>query len=1208
MDLRNCFIPYGAYWSSPFCRWQGSFSQVNSIELAAGAARKFLAAREISPEVFDGLVLGFTVNQKASFYGAPWLAGMIGAGGISGPNVSQACATSARSLSTAALEVEAGAKACVLTVNTDRCSNGPHVYYPNPSGPGGMGEAESPVWDNFNKDPNTGFAMLQTAENVAKKAGITKEEQDEVTLLRNRQYQDALASDRAFQKLYMLPVDVPKGRKKFETVEADEGVFPTSAEGLARLRPVMEGGTVTFGCQTFPADGNAGIVVCNEEKAKAMSRRPDMPVRILSFGDARVEKAHMPMAVPVAAKQALQRAGIAVKDCKAVKTHNPFAVNDIWFSREMGIGTEKVNNYGSPLVYGHPQGPTGARVIIELIEELAKLGGGPGGCPGGGGGHPPGGGGSPGAPPPRAPPRGGPGGGPAPFSIPGVPEDRLDHLIESLPPEGEGEPPRQREKGRHGRTLAALPEGRPVPGVEEEAGVGEGGGRLPWRQGRDPDGDGDGAGPSPRGQEVDAAHRHRVPRPLQPGLRRVHAELGRVRGHGDGPGPGEGLERRRIGPEAQHGQGARHPGDLPRGVQREEIVPDQGEPLRHQRRREGGPARPLGPHEEDRPAVVEDRRPAQDRPPPPAAQARQDDVGDEVEERLRGDAGRGDPREEPLFGPGPEVGEPGEADPEDVPLPERFHRGRPVPLEDRGAPVRPGVRGGAAIVQAHAQVRGSPRQFPVQVRQAGGALDDPVEEADGFHARPSPPIVPRGPGRRMERGRLPGPPSGIHGDRVTPGRREEGRDPMEELAAENAALRRQLDRQKRLVDAAYALHSTLDLDELLTLILRVAAEGVGADRGTVFLLTPEGTELWSRVLSGAGHLEIRLPVGQGIAGSVAASGETVRITDAYEDPRFDRSWDAKSGYRTRQILCAPIRGRDGRTVGVFQLLNKQAGGEFTVEDGEYLAAISVDAALAVENARLHRSALEKERYDREVALVQNVQRHLQPERRAVRAGSLTVAGMNELCEDASGDYYDIIADLPGDRIAVAVGDVSGHGLQAALVMFEARAYLRAFLRTTDGLTRAMDLLNDCLVPDMQSSQFISLFSAVLDADTGTMDWCNAGHNAPLLYRASTGEVRELNATGRIVGILPDSAYRAGAELALEPGDVLLLYTDGVTEARNGSKELFEEERLVASLKRAGSAAADAEGVRDAIRGDLAAFTGETPSEDDVTMLAVMRTR
>lgn len=174
----------------------------------------------------------------------------------------------------------------------------------------------------------------------------------------------------------MLPVDVPKGRKKFETVEADEGVFPTTADGLAKLRPVMEGGTVTFGCQTFPADGNAGIVVCDEGKAKAMSRRPDMPIRILSFGEARVEKAHMPMAVAPAAKQALQRAGVGIADCRAVKTHNPFAVNDIWFAREMGIALDRMNNFGSPLVYGHPQGPTGARVVVELIEEIARAGGG----------------------------------------------------------------------------------------------------------------------------------------------------------------------------------------------------------------------------------------------------------------------------------------------------------------------------------------------------------------------------------------------------------------------------------------------------------------------------------------------------------------------------------------------------------------------------------------------------------------------------------------------------------------------------------------------------------------------------------------------------------------------------------------------------------------------------------------------------------------
>jgi len=330
----------------------------------------------------------------------------------------------------------------------------------------------------------------------------------------------------------------------------------------------------------------------------------------------------------------------------------------------------------------------------------------------------------------------------------------------------------------------------------------------------------------------------------------------------------------------------------------------------------------------------------------------------------------------------------------------------------------------------------------------------------------------------------------------------------------------------------------------------------------------------------------------------------VRLDDAYDDPRFDRSWDKKSGYRTRQMLCAPIRNREGVIVGVFQLLNRLDGKPFEPADEEYLAAISVHASLAVENARLHRSALEKERFDREIGLAQEVQRQLQPESRTSARGVLTMAGLNELCEDASGDYYDILVDLPGGKVAVIVGDVSGHGLQAALVMAEARAFLRAFIRTADSLTAAMDLLNDFLVPDMKPSQFISLFAAVLDQETGEMIWCNAGHNAPLLCRSGTGEVVELDATGRILGILPDAAYRVGKTLVLDPGDVLLLYTDGVTEARGGSPELYGEERLMEALRK--GAAGDAAQILASIRADLRAFTGAGANADDVTMVTVKR--
>jgi len=410
----------------------------------------------------------------------------------------------------------------------------------------------------------------------------------------------------------------------------------------------------------------------------------------------------------------------------------------------------------------------------------------------------------------------------------------------------------------------------------------------------------------------------------------------------------------------------------------------------------------------------------------------------------------------------------------------------------------------------------------------------------------------------------------------------------------------ELKRQRRLVEASYALHTTLDLDELLGKIVAVAAEGVGADRGTVFFVTADGKELWSRVLSSGEDLEIRLPLGQGVAGSVAATGEVINIADAYADPRFDRSWDEKSGFLTEQILTAPIRNRAGDVVGVFQLLNKPGG--FDADDESYLDALSVHAALAIENARLHASALEKQRYDREVELALDVQRTLQPERREVCIGEISAAGLNELCEDASGDYYDLI-DLPGDRIGVVVGDVSGHGLQAALLMAETRAFLRAYFLTAVTLKQALDLLNDSLVPDLSGGRFVSLFAATVHTRTGAVEWCNAGHNPPWVCRAS-GELTPLLGTGRVLGILPGADYGRGAPLVLEPGDLLLAYSDGITESRSPARELFGADRLGAALQAA--VGQEPAAILDSLGEAVTEWTGGARRDDDVTLLAVKR--
>lgn len=378
-SLEKAYIPYGAYWCSPFCRWQGSFAHLHSVKFAAEVAGSALAERDISAEATDGLFLGMTVPQRSSFYGAPWAAALIGNANITGPVISQACATSGKAIAAAAMEIELGSHSAILALLCDRTSNSPHVYYPNPMAPGGVGAAEDWVWDNFGHDPFARISMLQTAENVARHFGIDREAQDAVALMRYEQYCEALADDAAFLKRFMVvPVEVkdPSGRKVIKSVSVDEGVFATTSEGLAKLKPVMDSGSVTFGSQTYPADGNAGIIVTSKRHAAELSRDRSVAIRIVSYGQGRADKGFMAMANVPATQQALQRAEIGIEDVAAIKTHNPFAVNDVYFAKEMGVALSKMNRFGCSLIWGHPQAPTGARLIMELIEELVMAGGG----------------------------------------------------------------------------------------------------------------------------------------------------------------------------------------------------------------------------------------------------------------------------------------------------------------------------------------------------------------------------------------------------------------------------------------------------------------------------------------------------------------------------------------------------------------------------------------------------------------------------------------------------------------------------------------------------------------------------------------------------------------------------------------------------------------------------------------------------------------
>jgi acetyl-CoA C-acetyltransferase len=374
--LTKAFIPYKGYYSSPFARWQGSMANENSIVLGSQTAKNWLETRDISPDTFDYLILGATVGQPHMFYGGPWAAALIGAQNIPGCLVSQACSTSTTVLFQAAMGIETGFYQNVFTLMTDRCSNGPHTIWPNPKGPGGQVISENWVMDHFNHDPWAKNAMIQTAENVSKETGVTREQCDNLALRRYEQYMDSLANDRKFQKKYMFPVSIKVSKKKTISLDADEGIMPATREGLDGLKPVLQGGSHTFGSQTHPADGNCALIVTSKEKAGELSLDSSKDARIVSYGFSRSKKGFMAMAVVPAAQMALEKAGISIKDVKVIKTHNPFAANDIYLADQMKIDVNSFNNFGSSMIFGHPQAPTAGRLIIEGIEELADRGGG----------------------------------------------------------------------------------------------------------------------------------------------------------------------------------------------------------------------------------------------------------------------------------------------------------------------------------------------------------------------------------------------------------------------------------------------------------------------------------------------------------------------------------------------------------------------------------------------------------------------------------------------------------------------------------------------------------------------------------------------------------------------------------------------------------------------------------------------------------------
>lgn len=397
-----------------------------------------------------------------------------------------------------------------------------------------------------------------------------------------------------------------------------------------------------------------------------------------------------------------------------------------------------------------------------------------------------------------------------------------------------------------------------------------------------------------------------------------------------------------------------------------------------------------------------------------------------------------------------------------------------------------------------------------------------------------------------------------------------------------------------------ALGAERDLDRLLALIVASVTDLVDAERTSLFVVDAEHGELWTRVAEGSG--EIRLPLGRGIAGTVAADGQLVNIPAAYDDPRFDPAHDRSTGFRTRSILCLPMVNHDGTVVGVIQTLNKRDAPAFTARDEQVLAALAAQAGVALENARLLQRDRERQRLLHDLELARSIQLSLLPKQVPVSTG-WSFAAWQRSCDATGGDYHDFLAG-PQDAVDAVIGDVSGHGIAAAMLMSTARAFLHALHQQGPDPAGVFDRLNRLLARDMADDAFMTMALARFAADGG-LSYVSAGHEPPLVLRRGAAAWDRLESTGMALGMLDDSTYESGPIPPLGSGDLVLLLTDGITEAHAlPGRDLFGADRLLAAV--APAAARGPEAVRAAVVQAVDAWLDGRPQHDDMSLIVAQR--
>lgn len=431
-----------------------------------------------------------------------------------------------------------------------------------------------------------------------------------------------------------------------------------------------------------------------------------------------------------------------------------------------------------------------------------------------------------------------------------------------------------------------------------------------------------------------------------------------------------------------------------------------------------------------------------------------------------------------------------------------------------------------------------------------------------------------------------------------------------------AARRTEAERTAKLLELSRRLAGTGDLQSILSLVIDALRDLLDADRATVFEFDEKAQELFTQVAHGIGAGDapkvIRIPMAAGIAGAAATTRRIVNIPDAYEDARFNRAIDQRTGYRTRTILAIPLLDHDGHLVGVAQVLNRREG-TFDRADEELATGLAANAAVAMRRGRLIEDRIERERLEQEMDVAKGIQAGTFPGEFPLIPG-WDIAGESQPAEFCGGDAYDVVP-LAGNAVAapgedpdgyvLAIADATGHGIASALSSVQMRGMLRLGLRLRQPIVKIAEEVNAQLCEDLPNGRFVTAWFARLDGRTGDVHTVSAGQGPILHYRRATDDFTVTGADMPPFGVAALPYTDADSQrCSMAPGDVLVAITDGFYEAPDAERNLFGEER-VQDLVRANRDRSARE-IFEAIKSAVHDFSGHRPLEDDQTGLIVKR--